>query len=164
LSRHRYAGFLTRPHIGSGWHRSTNMPFDCQSNLRRGFWHVSVQVRGNDDPAAFVDCAQRRMLVCSHTLAAQGLTCSNWRWENGRRVSHLGLLDARTHARTHARTCVPCRPSRLQHVARDVSDARCSWSRRKDLPAHADSVPSPCISRHWTVLYYTPSASTKNQL
>ena len=56
----------------------------------------------------------------------------------------------------HARTCVPCCPSRLQHVARDVSDARCSWSRRKDLSAHADSVFSPCTSRHWTVLYYTP--------
>lgn len=52
-SRHRYGGRCLRgPHIGSGWHRSTNIIFDCGPNPRRAFWGASAQARGTDDPAA----------------------------------------------------------------------------------------------------------------
>ncbi|KAF2873359.1 hypothetical protein BDV95DRAFT_340889 [Massariosphaeria phaeospora] len=57
-SRHRYgAAALRGPHIGSGWHRSTNIMFDCGPNLRRTFWGTSVQVGGTDDPAAAGLCS-----------------------------------------------------------------------------------------------------------
>jgi hypothetical protein len=144
LRRHRYAAFLKTATYRAGWHRSTNMVFDCESNLRR----ASVRARGIEDPAAFEDCAQCGMLVCSSTLSRRGELL---KLEMGERKARTTF----TPGCTYARACVPCCPSRLQHVARGLSDARCSWVRRKNGSAQVHPVLSPCTPE-LDRLYYTP--------
>jgi hypothetical protein len=41
-----------RSAIGSGWHRSANIVFDCGTKVRRAAWGASVPAHGSDDPAA----------------------------------------------------------------------------------------------------------------
>lgn len=80
------SGYLGRPHIGSGSHRSTNISFDYGPNPRRAFWGASAQARGTDDPAAL-----RTVLNVEDVGAVQGALLSR-SWACWRRAG--GLLGA----------------------------------------------------------------------
>jgi hypothetical protein len=115
--------FLRRPHIGSGWHRSTNMVFDCKSNLRRAF----CRARGTEDPAALADCAQRGMLVCSRPRSGRGELL---KLVMGQRTASQPplLLDARTHEHACPAAHLVC-----SMWPESLPDARCSWGPEKEL-------------------------------
>jgi hypothetical protein len=106
------------------------MVFDCQSNLRR----ASVQAHGTEDPAAFRGlCSTWNIGVQQHPGRAGVIAQTGDGWTEGK-------LTTFTPGCTYARTCMPRCPSRLLHVARDLSDARCSWVRRKNWSAHAHPI------------------------
>lgn len=123
LNRHRYAARLMWSHIGLGWHRSTNIVFDCGSNLRRAAWGASVQACAADDPAASWTVLNVDYWRAAAPLSP-GVNCS---------TDDQGLKASRTPCllRTHEPAC-PAAHLVCSMWPRDFSDARCSWTRRKN--------------------------------
>jgi hypothetical protein len=73
LSRHRYAASLNTPTYRVGMAPINQYGFLIASlTCGEDSGMYPFRVRGNEDPAVFVDCAQRGMLVCSKTLVGQG--------------------------------------------------------------------------------------------